>query len=47
VERIRLPGEMEWEKRREAMANGIALPEDVRASLRGVAGDVGLTADWL
>jgi len=47
VERICLPGEMEWEKRREAMANGIALPEDVRASLRGVAGDVGLTADWL
>jgi len=47
VDRICVPGEMEWEKRREAMANGIALPEDVRASLRGVAADVGLTADWL
>ena len=46
-ERIYLPGEMEWEKRREAMANGIPLPEDVRAALRGVAADFGLTPDWL
>ena len=39
VERICVPGEMEWQKRREAIANGIPLPDDVRASLRGVAAD--------
>jgi ureidoglycolate dehydrogenase (NAD+) len=47
VERIYLPGEMEWEKRRAAMARGIALPDDVRAGLRGVAAELELTADWL
>ena len=47
VERICVPGEMEWRKRRESMANGIALPEDVRASLREVAAELGLTAVWL
>jgi ureidoglycolate dehydrogenase (NAD+) len=47
AERICVPGEMEWEKRRDALANGIALPEDVRAGLRGVAADLGLKADWL
>ena len=47
AERICVPGEMEWEKRRDALANGIALPEDVRAGLRGVGADLGLKADWL
>ncbi len=47
VERIYVPGEMEWEKRREALALGIPLPADVLDSLRGLAGDLGLRADWL
>ena len=34
ADRVRVPGEMEWDKRREALANGIPLPEDVRASPR-------------
>jgi hypothetical protein len=38
---------MEWEKRREALALGIPLPADVLDSLRGLAGDLGLRADWL
>ena len=33
MDRIYVPGEMEWEKRRQAMADGIPLPEDVLASL--------------
>ncbi len=47
VERIYLPGEMEWQKRREALAHGIALPDDVRAGLRGLADELGLATDWL
>jgi ureidoglycolate dehydrogenase (NAD+) len=47
ADRVRLPGEIEWEKRRAALANGIPLPEDVRASLQIAAAAVGLTADWL
>lgn len=46
-QRIYVPGEMEWEKRRAALARGLPLPEDVRASLRGLAEDVGLSVDWL
>ena len=46
-ERIYVPGEIEWQKRREALANGIPLPADVLASLRGLAEDLGLKADWL
>jgi len=41
-ERIYLPGEMEWERRDEALAKGMQLPEDVIASLAGMAEDVGL-----
>jgi len=40
--RIYLPGEIEWERCEEAKANGIALPEDILESLRGVAEDLGL-----
>jgi LDH2 family malate/lactate/ureidoglycolate dehydrogenase len=47
AERIYVPGEMEWEKRREALARGIPLPDDVLDSLRGLAGDLSLRADWL
>jgi len=46
-ERIYVPGEIEWEKRREALANGIALPADVLASLRGLAEDLAVKVDWL
>jgi ureidoglycolate dehydrogenase (NAD+) len=44
---IYLPGEMEWQKRREALVRGIALPDDVRASLRGLSEQLGLKIDWL
>ena len=42
VDRIYLPGEMEWERRHAALVDGIALPPDVVASLRGLASDIGL-----
>jgi ureidoglycolate dehydrogenase (NAD+) len=41
-ERIYLPGEMEWERRDEALTKGMQLPKDVIASLAGLAEDVGL-----
>ena len=44
AQRIYLPGEMEWERREKALVEGIELPEDVIASLRGLAGDLNL--DW-
>lgn len=44
VERIYLPGEMEWEKREVALAKGIVLPPDVIASLNGLADDLGMNA---
>lgn len=47
AERIYVPGEMEWDKRREAIANGIPLPEDVRASLKSLADELQLTVEWL
>jgi ureidoglycolate dehydrogenase (NAD+) len=37
--RIYMPGEMEWDRRDDALANGIPLPEDVLANLRSVAED--------
>jgi ureidoglycolate dehydrogenase (NAD+) len=45
--RVYLPGEMEWEKRRKALADGIPLTSDVLDSLRGLAGDLGLKVSWL
>ena len=42
VERLYVPGEMEWERRRDAIANGIPLPPDVVKSLRGLAEDLAL-----
>jgi ureidoglycolate dehydrogenase (NAD+) len=42
VERIYLPGEMEWERREKALANGIELPEDVAKSLQALAGELSL-----
>jgi len=48
VDRIWLPGEKEWEYREKALADGIALPDDVRASLRGLAEDANLALpEWL
>jgi len=47
TDRLYVPGEMEWQNRRAALANGIALPADVVESLRGLAGDLGLKANWL
>src|SRR2546422_738797 len=40
--RIYLPGEMEWERREKALVEGIDLPEDVSASLRGLEEDLNL-----
>jgi LDH2 family malate/lactate/ureidoglycolate dehydrogenase len=42
TERIYLPGEMEWERRDEALEKGMQLPEHVVASLMGLAEDMGL-----
>jgi ureidoglycolate dehydrogenase (NAD+) len=47
ADRVRVPGEIEWDKRREALANGIPLPEDVRVVVQSAAAAVGLSADWL
>jgi ureidoglycolate dehydrogenase (NAD+) len=47
AERIYLPGEMELERRDVALVEGIVLPPDVVASLRGLAEDVGLAPRWL
>jgi ureidoglycolate dehydrogenase (NAD+) len=46
-ERICLPGEMEWQAQRKSLAEGMALPDDVRESLHGLAEDVGMTVGWL
>lgn len=42
VERIFLPGEMEWERRREAIREGILLPAEVLHSLAKLAEEVGV-----
>ncbi|HUX19224.1 MAG TPA: Ldh family oxidoreductase [Acidithiobacillus sp.] len=42
AERIFLPGEMEWERREAALAQGMIMPAYVLESLRGLAVDVGL-----
>ena len=42
ADRIYLPGEIELERRDSALAQGIDLPPDVLASLRGLAEDVGI-----
>jgi ureidoglycolate dehydrogenase (NAD+) len=41
-ERIYLPGEMEWERRDKALAEGMVLPDHVVMNLAGLAEDVGL-----
>ncbi|NLG26543.1 MAG: Ldh family oxidoreductase, partial [Chloroflexi bacterium] len=42
AQRIYLPGEMEWERRERALAEGLTLPADVRERLVGLAADIGL-----
>jgi ureidoglycolate dehydrogenase (NAD+) len=42
VDQIYLPGEIEWLKREKALREGIQLPDDVVASLAGLAEDIGL-----
>lgn len=36
-DRVRLPGDLEWDRRGRALAEGIDLPDDVRAALRRAA----------
>ena len=45
-DRIYLPGEKEWEYREQALALGMVLPQDVLASLRGLAEDLGMSVPW-
>jgi LDH2 family malate/lactate/ureidoglycolate dehydrogenase len=45
AERIYLPGEMEWERRAQALVEGIVLPPDVMTNLHGLADDLGLDLD--
>jgi ureidoglycolate dehydrogenase (NAD+) len=47
VERVVVPGEREWALHRQALKEGISLPEDVVAKLRLVAADCGLQPAWL
>jgi ureidoglycolate dehydrogenase (NAD+) len=47
TERLYVPGEMEWQKRRESLAAGITLPPDVVEALKGMAQDIGLKPAWL
>jgi ureidoglycolate dehydrogenase (NAD+) len=42
ADRIYLPGEIEWEKREQALANGMILPPDVVDNLKGLAEDTGI-----
>lgn len=45
VERIYLPGEMEWERRDAALQRGLQLPDYVLTNLLGLAEDVGMVND--
>lgn len=47
VNHVLLPGEREWNLRRQALESGIALPEDVKAKLKAVSLEYGVPADWL
>lgn len=47
ADRIWLPGEKEWEYREQALAHGMSLPQDVRANLKGLAEDMGMSAGFL
>jgi LDH2 family malate/lactate/ureidoglycolate dehydrogenase len=47
VEQIYIPGEMEWERRERALAEGINLPDDVLVSLRPLAEEMGFVLEDL
>lgn len=47
VDRIYVPGEMEWERRRAALRDGIDLPPDVRAKLSELTDVAGYSPEWL
>lgn len=47
ADRIFVPGEMEWERRRKALAEGIDLPSDVRDKLQSIAKDLHLSDLWI
>lgn len=42
TDRLYLPGDFEWQKRADALQNGIPFPENVIESLAGLANDAGL-----
>ena len=43
-----VPGELEWKRREEALANGMALPADVMANLRLTASECNVTEpNWM
>ena len=46
IDRVRLPGDIEWERHRQSLAAGIALPADVRAKLAEAGAIVDLEARW-
>lgn len=46
AERIYVPGEMEWERREKALAEGIELPDDVVANLRALEEELGLVESF-
>ena len=43
VDRIYLPGEMEWERREKALLEGLELPDDVAMNLRALAEEMRLS----
>jgi LDH2 family malate/lactate/ureidoglycolate dehydrogenase len=45
VERIYLPGEMEWDRRDQALRDGLQLPDYVLTNLLGLAEDVGMVTE--
>jgi LDH2 family malate/lactate/ureidoglycolate dehydrogenase len=45
--RVYLPGEIEWEKRRETLKDGIPFTPDVIESLQGLVKDLDMKVDWL
>jgi LDH2 family malate/lactate/ureidoglycolate dehydrogenase len=47
VERIYLPGEMEWERREQAVRHGLQLPDYVLTNLLGLAEDVGMVNEFV
>ena len=46
VEKVLLPGEMEWERRRKAEAGGIPLPAEIAESLGAMGAEAGIAPPW-